>query len=933
MFLAAILLVAPLAAAQKGSVPVTIPDPELEDCIRTATGISTGTITDNDLLALESLTCAGAGVVDLTGLEFARALLSLDLSGNAITDISPLAGLIDLNSLNLSGNGISDLSPLAAMSILLVLDVSANQLTDVTPLSSLGRLTNLFLSENRIQDVFPLGSLTAIAQLDLRSNLVSDVSTFLESSTLGTGSVLELNDNPLSQTALCSDIPFLEGQIGVTVSFDGACFEFIVPDVAGLQQALAETVLSDVGFAVGAVTSESSADIPDGAVIRTTPAAGTQLSMGNDLTVDLVVSTGFAGVQFADANLEACVRAHTAVPDVGSITFDHLANVVLLNCSGMGIRDLGGLENLINLQVLSLSNNLIFDASELAELANLTFLDISGNGIRDLDDVQELANLTTLRFGRNPISDLSPLVGLTALEFVSGDSTIVSDLGALAGLTNLQDVDFSSNDISDLSPLQNLTNLSSLDLDENQIADVTSLQDLPNLANLFLAFNNVVDVAPLANNTGLAAGDSVDLRGNPLDQFSLCLRVPQLEKRGVNVMLDPDQQCLTLMVPDIEGLTPEDAVDALLDLGLVPGGTIARPSDTASPGEVIGVAPPVGSTVPFGSTVQIIVAHGIAGDGTVGFLLGDIANRSAQPISCATVVATSLDNSVELVATADLNGFYFIPFAPPGEYVVDVFAAGFANFFTPGVTVDAGAETVLDLELRSETPDTRIFGRVTEALDGAPIGGVRVSAFRTGTLAFLTRTFTCASGDYELNLDGVLFLKGPTEVTVVFESSEHETEEADVDLVEGDDLELNASLMRKNIFPGMILGTVLEAATDNPIQGAQVTAQKMGEFSSLVSPNTPADGAYSISGVGQGSYVVEVSAVGFAPAQSVVMLPTDDALAVHDFELEEGEPVPPMTTGCGVVATQGNSAMSLAHVILIAAMLVVARRNTRKRRA
>ena len=56
----------------------------------------------------------GAGISDLTGLEFATNLTHLALSSNSISDISPLEGLTKLTVLNLEYNAISDLSPLVA---------------------------------------------------------------------------------------------------------------------------------------------------------------------------------------------------------------------------------------------------------------------------------------------------------------------------------------------------------------------------------------------------------------------------------------------------------------------------------------------------------------------------------------------------------------------------------------------------------------------------------------------------------------------------------------------------------------------------------------------------------------------------------------------------------------------------------------------------
>lgn len=110
------------------------------------------------------------------------------------------------------------------------------------------------------------------------------------------------------------------------------------------------------------------------------------------------------------------------------------------------------------------------------DLATMTFLDVSGRGITDLRGLEHGANLTKLRLENSRITDLSPLAGLT--------------------------------------------NLTELHLPDNQITDLSPLADLTNLTWLGLAGNQITDIAPLINNSGLGAGDYVDLSGNPLESVT-----------------------------------------------------------------------------------------------------------------------------------------------------------------------------------------------------------------------------------------------------------------------------------------------------------------------------------------------------------------------------------------------------------------------------
>jgi serine/threonine-protein kinase len=63
----------------------------------------------------------------------------------------------------------------------------------------------------------------------------------------------------------------------------------IVPDVSGKSQVDATQVLANAGFRVAA-TTESSASVPAGNVIRTQPAAGSEAA--KDSTITIVISSG-----------------------------------------------------------------------------------------------------------------------------------------------------------------------------------------------------------------------------------------------------------------------------------------------------------------------------------------------------------------------------------------------------------------------------------------------------------------------------------------------------------------------------------------------------------------------------------------------------------------------------------------------------------------
>ena len=104
------------ATAILRSSPVPIPDAKLRakiaEILRKPLA---GTITVTDMLKLRTLTANNAGILDLTGLQYASNLTSLSLNNNRISNVAPLAGLTQLTTLDLRGNWILDVSSLVGL--------------------------------------------------------------------------------------------------------------------------------------------------------------------------------------------------------------------------------------------------------------------------------------------------------------------------------------------------------------------------------------------------------------------------------------------------------------------------------------------------------------------------------------------------------------------------------------------------------------------------------------------------------------------------------------------------------------------------------------------------------------------------------------------------------------------------------------------------
>jgi len=190
------------------------------------------------------------------------------------------------------------------------------------------------------------------------------------------------------------------------------------------------------------------------------------------------------------------------------------------------------LANLTSLTGLGLGNNQISDISLLANLTNLTTLSLSENQISNISLLANLTNLTELGLGNNQISNISSLSNLIKLKQLALDGNQITALSALSGLTDLRIVWLDNNNIADISPLSGLIRIGEVEEDDPWLDEREGIK-----ISIGLRDNQITDIGPLVENEGLSEGDGIDLRGNPLSNYSLNTYIPQLEERGVNVVL------------------------------------------------------------------------------------------------------------------------------------------------------------------------------------------------------------------------------------------------------------------------------------------------------------------------------------------------------------------------------------------------------------
>ncbi len=262
-------------------------------------------------------------------------------------------------------------------------------------------------------------------------------------------------------------------------------------------------------------------------------AASTTITMNDDynITANFALEDGI--VNFPDPNLEAVIREAIGKP-TGLIYESDLEGLTSLSAIYKDIADLTGLEHCINLTWLDLRNNRISDISALAGLTSLNYLNLDYNSISDVSHLANLTNLKWLYLSRNMISDISPLGNLTNLLYLYIHTNQISVLPPLPNLTSLTRLIIFSNQIDDISHVADLTKLTWLYVQNNDISDISSLTGLTRLIRLQLSHNSISGIEPLVDNTGLGAGDTVWLEGNPLSAEALD-HIDVLRARGVTV--------------------------------------------------------------------------------------------------------------------------------------------------------------------------------------------------------------------------------------------------------------------------------------------------------------------------------------------------------------------------------------------------------------
>ncbi|MFC1736538.1 leucine-rich repeat domain-containing protein [Candidatus Hydrogenedentota bacterium] len=217
------------------------------------TDVASNQITDvsplSGLPSLKGLNFGANNVEDISGLTDLPSLLEFVAFENDISDITALARFTTLQEINLTDNQVADISPLEGLTAMKVLRIKYNQISNVEALEGMSDLDTLELVGNSsIADISAFAGLTGLRKLDMSycavedisalenlpnlnyviliENEVQDLTPLVNNLNFGEDDELRIEDNPLSQDAICNQIPILEGR-GVNVRSNAPACESV----------------------------------------------------------------------------------------------------------------------------------------------------------------------------------------------------------------------------------------------------------------------------------------------------------------------------------------------------------------------------------------------------------------------------------------------------------------------------------------------------------------------------------------------------------------------------------------------------------------------------------------------------------------------------------------------------------------------------------
>ncbi len=228
-----------------------------------------------------------------------------------------------------------------------------------------------------------------------------------------------------------------------------------------------------------------------------------------------------------DYFLQSCIDQHAI--ENGWQTLDE---VTALNCPGLGISSLEGLQSFNKLTSLNVADNSIYDFTAISSLIDLQVLDLSYTGFWDVLLLARNESLESIFINGNySISCVDPDAGpFTYSELTSSCLNLISNLV-------FEDPGLQSC-VQDMASSEHWLTREEANLLFCYFYDISSLNgidQLPNVQYLYLAYNSITDLSPLA---GLYQLYHVSLDHNPdvdTGTFPYMYNLGSLSMAGANL--------------------------------------------------------------------------------------------------------------------------------------------------------------------------------------------------------------------------------------------------------------------------------------------------------------------------------------------------------------------------------------------------------------
>lgn len=194
-----------------------------------------------------------------------------------------------------------------------------------------------------------------------------------------------------------------------------------------------------------------------------------------------------------------------------------------INCSGLQINDLNGIQYFTNIRGIIAHHNGMTHMPVIDNHANITTIDLSHNNLQHIPTIlntpelieldlsynlisefhgMELENLQTLNLSHNDLELFANGINLPSIESLNLRYNELVDVSNVWGITNLSHLDIGANHVTSLNGIATLTKLQILIADSNEIAQ---LDELPydELSHLDLSYNTLTGLPSFPASTVL----------------------------------------------------------------------------------------------------------------------------------------------------------------------------------------------------------------------------------------------------------------------------------------------------------------------------------------------------------------------------------------------------------------------------------------------